>query len=86
MVLGEAAVTSGAHCHRITRRTPGMGYVVPEDGGYPIRVRAGYASDYAIRSVAARFATPVQQTLVVPPAVEDERRPARRPRSGAGAL
>jgi S-DNA-T family DNA segregation ATPase FtsK/SpoIIIE len=86
MVLGEAAVTSGAHCHRITRHTPGMGYVVPEDGGYPIRVRAGYASDHAIRSVATRFATPVQQTLVVPPAVEDERRPARRPRSGAGAL
>jgi S-DNA-T family DNA segregation ATPase FtsK/SpoIIIE len=86
MVLGEAAVTSGAHCHRITRHTPGMGYVVPEDGGYPIRVRAGYASDHALRTVAARFATPVQQPLIVPPAVEDERRRAGRPRSGAGAV
>jgi S-DNA-T family DNA segregation ATPase FtsK/SpoIIIE len=86
MVLGEAAVTSGAHCHRISRHTPGMGYVVPEDGGYPIRVRAGHASDHAIRSVAARFATPVQQTQVVPPVLDDERRPARRARSGSGAL
>jgi S-DNA-T family DNA segregation ATPase FtsK/SpoIIIE len=86
MVLGEAAVTSGAHCHRISRHTPGMGYVVPEDGGYPIRVRAGQASDHAIRSVAARFATPVQQTVVVPAVLEDERRPVRRARSGSGAV
>jgi S-DNA-T family DNA segregation ATPase FtsK/SpoIIIE len=87
MVLGEAAVTSGAHCHRISRHTPGMGYVVPEDGGYPIRVRAGHAGDHAIRSVAARFATPIQQPVVVPPVLEDDRRlPVRRPRSGAGAL
>jgi S-DNA-T family DNA segregation ATPase FtsK/SpoIIIE len=86
MVLGEAAVTSGAHCHRISRHTPGMGYVVPEDGGYPIRVRAGYASDHAIGSVATRFATTVQQTVVVPPLLEDERRPVRRARSGSGAL
>jgi S-DNA-T family DNA segregation ATPase FtsK/SpoIIIE len=86
MVLGEAAVTSGAHCHRISRHTPGMGYVVPEDGGYPIRVRAGHASDHAIRSVAARFATPVQQTLVVPRVLEDECRPVRGARSGSGAV
>ena len=55
MVLGEIAVTSGAHCHRITRDAPGTGYVLPEDGSHPIRVRAGFASDAAIRDVAARF-------------------------------
>lgn len=58
MVLGEMAVQSGAHCHRITRDIPGTGYVIPEDGGHPIRVRAGYASDDAIRRVAAEYATP----------------------------
>jgi S-DNA-T family DNA segregation ATPase FtsK/SpoIIIE len=57
MVLGEVAVLSGAHCHRITRDVPGTGYVVPEDGGHPIRVRAGYASDDRIRQVATDYGT-----------------------------
>ena len=61
MVLGETAVSSGAHCHRITRTVPGTGYVVPEEGGYPIRVRAGFASDHAIRQVSKEFATPFQE-------------------------
>src|SRR5699024_6408648 len=60
MVLGEFAVTSGAHCHRITRQTPGMGYVVPEEDGYPIRVRAGMTTDAAIHDISHRFATPMQ--------------------------
>ena len=65
MVLGEVAVESGAHCHRITRDVPGTGYVIPEDGGHPIRVRAGYASDDRIRAVAAEFATPVNVPTLV---------------------
>ena len=65
MVLGEVAVESGAHCHRITRDVPGTGYVIPEDGGHPIRVRAGYASDDKIRAVAAEFATPVSVPMLV---------------------
>lgn len=77
MVLGEAAVTSGALCHRITRGTPGMGYVVPEDGGYPVRVRAGFVSDAEIRSVAAEFAAPHQETLAVPATLELPRSRAR---------
>jgi S-DNA-T family DNA segregation ATPase FtsK/SpoIIIE len=60
MVLGEVAVESGAHCHRITRNLPGTGYVIPEEGGHPIRVRAGYASDDAIRDVARQHSTPVR--------------------------
>jgi S-DNA-T family DNA segregation ATPase FtsK/SpoIIIE len=61
MVLGDQAVTSGAHCHRISRHTPGVGYVLPEHGGPPIRVRAGYATDELIRQVAARFPAPDRQ-------------------------
>jgi S-DNA-T family DNA segregation ATPase FtsK/SpoIIIE len=61
MVLGETAVSSGAHCHRIDRGAPGTGYVIPEEGGYPIRVRAGFASDHSIRQVAKEFATPLQE-------------------------
>jgi S-DNA-T family DNA segregation ATPase FtsK/SpoIIIE len=67
MVLGETAVTSGAHCHRIPRSVPGTGYVIPEEGGYPIRVRAGFASDHAIRQVAKTFPTPFQESV---PALE----------------
>jgi S-DNA-T family DNA segregation ATPase FtsK/SpoIIIE len=78
MVLGETAVTSGAHCHRISRTTPGIGYVVPEDGGSPVRVRAGFASDHAIRAVAVEFATPVQEDLPVHDRSADELRAARK--------
>ena len=67
MVLGETAVSSGAHCHRIQRSVPGTGYVIPEEGGYPIRVRAGFASDHAIRQVAKTFATPFHENV---PALE----------------
>jgi len=66
MVLGEVAVESGAHCHRITRDVPGTAYVLPEDGTHPIRVRAGYASDNAIRAVAEEYAAPVRIDIVVP--------------------
>jgi S-DNA-T family DNA segregation ATPase FtsK/SpoIIIE len=55
MVLGETAFTNGALCHRISREAPGTGFVIPESGGPPVRVRAGYASDDAIRDVARRF-------------------------------
>jgi len=82
MVLGEAALTAGAHCERIARTTPGMGYVVPEDAGYPVRVRAGYACDDLVRSVAAEFATPVQEDIEVPE--PDESLGSRRPRPRHG--
>lgn len=71
MVLGDVAALSGAHCHRITRDVPGTGFVLPEDGGHPIRVRAGFASDEAIREVAHRFAAPVQRELDTSALMED---------------
>lgn len=80
MVLGEVAVLSGALCHRITRDQPGTGYVLPEDGSHPIRVRAGYASDEAIRAVAQKFGTATRIPIVAPEPEEDPRS-QRRPRS-----
>jgi S-DNA-T family DNA segregation ATPase FtsK/SpoIIIE len=80
MVLGEVAVLSGALCHRITRDQPGTGYVLPEDGSHPIRVRAGYASDEAIRVVAQEFGTATRIPIVAPEP-EDDLRTQRRPRS-----
>jgi DNA segregation ATPase FtsK/SpoIIIE, S-DNA-T family len=88
MVLGETAVSSGAHCHRITRETPGIGYVVPEDAGYPIRVRAGFVSDQAIQSVAAEFRAPVHEPVVVrEPSAEDQLNRLHRTRAhSSGAI
>ena len=54
MVLGDGAVQAGAWCHKIPRSTPGVGFVLGEDGR-PVRVRAGYVSDDMIRDCAARF-------------------------------
>jgi S-DNA-T family DNA segregation ATPase FtsK/SpoIIIE len=86
MVLGESAVFSGAHCHRISSSVPGTGYAIPEDGGHPIRVRAGFASDRAIREVARRYATPTQIPIDAS-AVEHEvaARQIRRERQTRGA-
>ena len=85
MVLGDAAVSAGALCHRITRATPGMGYVVPEDGGYPLRVRAGQVPDALLRSVAAEFAAPAHVSVVPAAQLESSRsrRAARPPVDGS---
>jgi S-DNA-T family DNA segregation ATPase FtsK/SpoIIIE len=85
MVLGDLAVSSGEQCHRIPRTMPGVGYVVPEEGGFPVRVRAGFVSDADIRSVAHEFATPTHRDVAPSPAVLDPARTARRPRPPRGS-
>ena len=65
MVLCDGAVPAGALCHKISRDTPGVGYVLGEDNR-PVRVRAGYVPDDMIRSCAQRFRAPLQIPIVVP--------------------
>jgi S-DNA-T family DNA segregation ATPase FtsK/SpoIIIE len=84
MVLGDQAVTTGAHCHRISRHTPGVGYVLPEHGGAPVRVRAGHASDPMIRQAASRFPAPQwPETALVPTAAVPASLPRHRTRPAA---
>jgi S-DNA-T family DNA segregation ATPase FtsK/SpoIIIE len=64
MVLGEGAAESGALCHQIPRSLPGVAYVSSEELSHPIRVRAFYADDNAIRATAQDYAAP--QRLEVP--------------------
>lgn len=84
MVLGDAAVSAGALCHRISRATPGMGYVLPEDGGYPLRVRAGQVPDALLRSVATEYAAP-RQVPVIPAAALESARSSRRTPPATGS-
>lgn len=84
MVLGDGAVAAGARCHEISPSTPGVAYVLPEDGRPPERVRAGLITDEMIRAVASRYAAPRHLPVVVPePPSPDERQPRspRAPRS-----
>src|SRR5580765_3374190 len=67
MVLGPTAATRSAPCHRISGDQPGTGYAVTEDGAVS-KVRAHYATDDLIHTVAADYPTPHR----LPPAVLTE--------------
>lgn len=62
MIFGDGALVDLAPCHRITRQVPGTGYVLPEGGGNPVRVRAGYTDDDTIRHAARLCAAPPAAT------------------------
>ncbi|MDN5686262.1 MAG: hypothetical protein L0G94_06185 [Brachybacterium sp.] len=81
MVLGDGAVASGALCHKIPLASPGIGYVVPEDGSEPIRVRAASVDDDLIRAAAERFPAPSTIPVVVPEPTEKPRSSRSRPRT-----
>ncbi|WP_396642905.1 FtsK/SpoIIIE domain-containing protein [Microbacterium sp.] len=80
MVLGDGAVAAGAFCHQISPDTPGVAYVLPEDGTAPIRVRAGLITDDMIRDAAHRFPAPRHVPVVIPESPTAPERPARAPR------
>lgn len=76
MVLGDGAVAAGALCHEISPDTPGVAYVLPDDGRPPERVRAGLVTDDMIRHAAASYAAPRQVPVVIPePPAPAEKRP-----------
>ncbi|MGX5694805.1 FtsK/SpoIIIE domain-containing protein [Agromyces soli] len=70
MVLGEGMREKGALCHHIPPTMPGVGFVVPDDGSDPIRVRAAVVTDEMIRDAAHDSAAPVQIPVVVPQLAE----------------
>lgn len=78
MVLGDGAVEGGARCHEISPGTPGVAYVVPEDGSPPMRVRAAHVPDEQIRDAALSYFAPTQIPIVIP---EAPREPKRAPRT-----
>ncbi|WP_218682075.1 FtsK/SpoIIIE domain-containing protein [Microbacterium sp. BF1] len=79
MVLGDGAVEGGARCHEISSATPGVAYVVPEDGTPPRRVRAAHVPDEQIRDAALSYFAPTQIPIVIPEApLEPKRAPRTR--------
>jgi S-DNA-T family DNA segregation ATPase FtsK/SpoIIIE len=56
MVLGRGAYDRGAHTHRISPTTPGVGYVSVDGEPDPVRVRFSYWDDQAIADVVNRYA------------------------------
>lgn len=78
MVLGDGAIEGGARCHEISPGTPGVAYVVPEDGSQPLRVRAAHVPDEQIRDAALSYLAPTQIPIVIP---EAPREPKRAPRT-----
>jgi S-DNA-T family DNA segregation ATPase FtsK/SpoIIIE len=82
MVLGDGASAAGARCHQIPRAQPGVGFMVPEDGSAPVRFRAGYVDDDAIRYLATGFPAPGQVPIVVPASGENGAQRVRGRRGG----
>ncbi|MEV4266383.1 FtsK/SpoIIIE domain-containing protein [Kribbella sp. NPDC049584] len=55
MALGEGARDLGAECDRIPESLPGVAYVLQEGKREPVRVRAAYMTDDAIRHMATTY-------------------------------
>lgn len=79
MVLGDGAVAAGALCHEISPSSPGVAFVLPDDGTAPIRARAAYAPDEQIREAALAYFAPNPRPITLP-SQEEEPTP-RRPRA-----
>ncbi|WP_162893065.1 FtsK/SpoIIIE domain-containing protein [Microbacterium halotolerans] len=77
MVLGDGAVAAGALCHEISSSMPGTAYVLDEAGSPPRRVRAAYASDGHIRSLATAYQAPHQRPVHVPEPEHVQPKPRR---------
>lgn len=65
MVLGDGAANAGAACHRIPATTPGVGYLIPETGGPPVRVRGALISDDDIRHTAVSYPAPRRRPVIL---------------------
>ena len=66
MALSDGALAAGAWCHKIPPTMQGVGYVLSETDGRPVRVRGFWVSDDDIRLAAERFPAPRPALIVVP--------------------
>jgi S-DNA-T family DNA segregation ATPase FtsK/SpoIIIE len=70
MVLGDQAYERGAWANRITEAEAGTGYVFGEGIREPLRIRAGWVPDEAIKHLEAFVTSPGRQDTAALPALQ----------------
>jgi S-DNA-T family DNA segregation ATPase FtsK/SpoIIIE len=70
MVLGDQAYERGAWANRITEAEAGTGYVFGEGIREPLRIRAGWVPDEAIKQLEAFVTSPGRQDTAALPALQ----------------
>ncbi len=70
MVLGDQAYERGAWANRITEAEAGTGYVFGEGIREPLRIRAGWVPDEAIKQLEAFITTPGRDSTPALPALQ----------------
>jgi len=85
MVLGAHARHVGAACELIPATLPGVGWMVPDSGGQPVRFRLGHVTDADIRLAARRFPAAVRLPIPVREPTPEKPRSSRAARPAATA-
>jgi S-DNA-T family DNA segregation ATPase FtsK/SpoIIIE len=70
MVLGDQAYERGAWANRITEAEAGTGYVFGEGIREPLRIRAGWVPDEAIKNLEAFVTSPGREDIAALPALQ----------------
>ncbi len=85
MVVGSHARHVGAACELIPATLPGVGWMVPDSGGQPIRFRLGHVTDADIRLAAKRFPAVARLSITIPEPSQDKPRASRATRTADAA-
>jgi S-DNA-T family DNA segregation ATPase FtsK/SpoIIIE len=80
MILGPAARQAGAACEQIPASLPGVGWMVTDTGGPPVRFRLAQVTDADIAAAATRFPTPYRLPLPDNPPADAASQEAGAPR------
>jgi S-DNA-T family DNA segregation ATPase FtsK/SpoIIIE len=85
MVVGSHARHVGAACELIPSTLPGVGWMVPDSGGQPVRFRLGHVTDADIRFAARRFPAVTRLPITLPEPVQDKPKVSRAARTADAA-
>jgi S-DNA-T family DNA segregation ATPase FtsK/SpoIIIE len=85
MVVGAHARHVGAACELIPATLPGVGWMVPDSGGQPVRFRLGHVTDADIRSAARRFPAAARLPITLPEPTPGKPRASRAARTTVDA-
>jgi len=84
-VIPTHARHMGAACELIPATLPGVGWMVPDSGGQPVRFRLGHVTDADIRRAAQRFPAAARLPITVSAPSQDRPRASRAARTADAA-